>query len=676
MKSIVSGHRSPGNGLAAWTSAFALFLAALGSVDASAGSSPCAGLVLETAPGSQSDDGWSGVAHGIALPSGTRTSWDVLKRCSNDQEPCADDGDCGGGDCVATCDCESDTTCEITGPVHGSKCISTMTDCTTNADCPASAACVPFFGPPQPYSAAATPFCALSHFEGEAGGAFDTESGDASLSASLKRRTFLGISASQPCPRCGPPDQGPEVGDMFTCEGGQFPGAPCTVEGVTPFFGGTSSDCPPSAANNITGLGSAVRFRDLTTGSVSRTAGFPCASFGLQGNPLSPGSNPKCIDDTAGPVCSSNADCRRCTGDPEVACSSNGDCTGKGACAEAPDQPVTCGYWCHCGFCDGSASLPCFDSSECPNGQACVKGAGVGNAANSPQQKPNGCAQDGSLCGGAEVERCESSEVGSCSLAPFRTCSSDFDCEIQGAGACTFENKSCFESRIERAGTPSPLGLYCAFEDKACSSNADCSGGEGDFCVADASRPRMVGVFCLPATTSGTVNTALGFTGPSTVDLEGFVQVCRCSGSEPGCEDVCGGVTTTTTTSTTTTSTTTTTTSTTTTSTTTTTTTTLPGAVCGNGVVTGNETCDDGDTTWVQGEHCNAQCKALACGDTNDSGTITTSDAQFTLRASVGTATCSTKICDTNGSGSVTTTDALLVLRKGVGQEVNLNCPS
>lgn len=32
-----------------------------------------------------------------------------------------------------------------------------------------------------------------------------------------------------------------------------------------------------------------------------------------------------------------------------MTCTHNSDCAGKGACAEAPDQPVTCGYWCRCG---------------------------------------------------------------------------------------------------------------------------------------------------------------------------------------------------------------------------------------------------------------------------------------------------------------------------------------
>jgi cysteine-rich repeat protein len=98
-------------------------------------------------------------------------------------------------------------------------------------------------------------------------------------------------------------------------------------------------------------------------------------------------------------------------------------------------------------------------------------------------------------------------------------------------------------------------------------------------------------------------------------------------------------------------------------------------AVCGNGTLESPEACDDGNTDWTTGEHCTAQCETVDCGDPNDSGTITTSDAQFALRASVGSSTCSPKVCDANANGSVTTSDAQLVLRKAVSQPVTLACP-
>jgi len=635
----------------------------------------CSGVVIETGQGSQLDAGYAGKLS-TALATGGATSWDVLKRCSTgDQAACNSDDDCAQGDCVATCDCVADASCELAGPVHERRCFTTFTECTTNADCPDTVACVHMYGPPLPVAAGGVPFCLATSFDGAGSGAFDSATGEASLALNLRQRVFLGDQLARPCPRCGPPDQEPQVGDMFTCEGGQFPGATCMVEGVTPFFGGTSSSCPPTPGNNITPTAMIIRLDELTTGEIERTAKLPCSSFPFTGNPLSVGSNPKCLDDAgpSGAVCASNADCTRCSGDSTVKCTSNGDCTGKGTCGQWPDQPVTCGHWCHCGFCNNDGNLPCMGDDQCPDGQTCVKGTGAGTATNAGQAKANDCTQDFSVCGSQESERCKNTKNGSCSLQPYRTCESDEHCQLNGAGTCIIAGRQCFEPRISRSGEPSPVGKYCAFEDKACASNADCATQSGDFCIADASRPQMVAMFCVRPSTSSFSNSIVGVTGPATLSIPSFVKVCRCEGSEPGCEDVCASTPTSTTTTTTTTSTTTT--SSTTTTTSSTTTTTLKQQVCGNGTVESPEDCDDGNTTWTNGEHCTAQCEAVDCGDTNDSSSISTTDAQFALRAAVGSVTCAVKVCDVNMSGGVNTTDALLLLRKGVGQAVTLNCP-
>lgn len=54
------------------------------------------------------------------------------------------------------------------------------------------------------------------------------------------------------------------------------------------------------------------------------------------------------------------------------------------------------------------------------------------------------------------------------------------------------------------------------------------------------------------------------------------------------------------------------------------------------------------------------------CGDPNGGG-VKSSDALFTLRASVGTAECLPCVCDADGNGKLTATDALRVLRFAVG---------
>jgi hypothetical protein len=564
-----------------------LLLPALLPAHALAGGDACVGMVIESESGGILDEGWAGRGHDTLFSEGNATSWSVAKRCSNNQALCASDDSCGAGDCVATCDCQADSTCELTGPVDGRKCLSTMADCTTNADCPASVACVSYYGPPLPVAYMGTPLCLVSHFEGAASGTFDADSGDLSLSASLRRRIFLGTMLTQPCPRCGAPDQNPLVGGEFVCEGGQFPGAACIAEAVHPYFGGTSTDCPPTAGNLINGSGSLIPLRNLGTDSTTKTAQLPCSGTGFTGNPTVPGSNPKCTDDPTGPVCTSNADCS--------------------------GPSVTCGYWCHCGFCNGNGS-GCFDDSDCAEGQTCQKGTGTGTTATSPQARPNDCSGNGFMCGAAEDERCESTPYGSCSDAPYRECSSNNDCEIFNAGNCQVTDRPCFESEITRTGSASPLGSYCAVEDKACSTNADCTFG-GDSCVPDSIRAELAALYCMPSSGSGIVNPVLGLAGPGAAVLPVFAKLCRCSGNEHGCENVCGG-----------------------------------SSDCGNDIVDEGEQCDGGACC---NENCTLSSSAVVCrgaaGSCDSAESCTGSSATCpadVLKSSSTPCRASTGVCD------------------------------
>jgi cysteine-rich repeat protein len=107
----------------------------------------------------------------------------------------------------------------------------------------------------------------------------------------------------------------------------------------------------------------------------------------------------------------------------------------------------------------------------------------------------------------------------------------------------------------------------------------------------------------------------------------------------------------------------------------TTTTTTMP-SLCGNGSVTPPETCDDGDTFWSQGEYCDSNCNQLACGDTDDTTSVSATDALYVLRVAVGLDSCDACICDVDNSGAVTSGDALRLLRNAVGISVELLCPT
>jgi hypothetical protein len=72
--------------------------------------------------------------------------------------------------------------------------------------------------------------------------------------------------------------------------------------------------------------------------------------------------------------------------------------------------------------------------------------------------------------------------------------------------------------------------------------------------------------------------------------------------------------------------------------------------------------------------NCNLTCGPL-CGDANVDRRITAPDALGALRTAVGTSDCEAFRCDYNGMGGITSTDALFILRKSVGQPTVPNCP-
>jgi cysteine-rich repeat protein len=199
---------------------------------------------------------------------------------------------------------------------------------------------------------------------------------------------------------------------------------------------------------------------------------------------------------------------------------------------------VTCGYWCNCGLCGDDPTLPCFQTGDCPQGLTCTVPTGTGSSATAPQLKPNDCSSDKSICGVESTEKCANTFVGTCSLADYRTCEIDEDCETFNAGTCVIDNRRCFEPRITRTGSPSPLGTYCAFADKSCTSNVDCTGLD-DFCVPDSSRPTTVALFCVPTSKSPAVNKAGGIMGPGAISLKSLLEVCRCGDGKVGCDEQC-----------------------------------------------------------------------------------------------------------------------------------------
>jgi len=93
---------------------------------------------------------------------------------------------------------------------------------------------------------------------------------------------------------------------------------------------------------------------------------------------------------------------------------------------------------------------------------------------------------------------------------------------------------------------------------------------------------------------------------------------------------------------------------------------------------TRNDSCTNGTCSGQPDPQCATTTTTLPpelCGDANGDGKISAPDAQFALRAAVGTIECSLTVCDYNGDGKLTTPDALLILKAAVGQDVEPRCP-
>ena len=514
----------------------------------------CTSAEVFVVPGGDLDAGWTGVGHNAELIEGSSITIRIRKRCGGDGDTCTTDADCSGETCDLTCHCDDpdNADCEATGPTHPGNCLTSLTDCDADSDCPAGETCQKFFGGPLPLSSAGVPVCITTYFASDITGTANSQTGEGVISVALRSRVHLGLTDDVPCPRCGSPtDSGLAIGATYTCEGGSNHGDTCTVNSLSSAFGGTSTDCPPEPGQNISGSGLAILFREVTTASTSKTAALTCAApynyhpdnsnglcsdFGLTGN----------FSDS----CTANSDCSRCigsdgklvlSGTSTVPCTANSDCGSGETCATFPTQPVTCGFQCPCGFCDDGdgagldSDQPCFNDNDCPNG-SCLTGDSSGGTAQ--QAAPNECPAG--QCGVADSERCHDQTSSKCEDQPWiANCTSNSDCT---SGACITENKPCFESVISRSGTAAPLGKYCIYDDDlaSCTSNSDCTAsGDLGSCVDDSSAPVSVGLFCIPPTASSAVNGAGGITGPGAIQFATVIVVCRCGDGTVGCDEEC-----------------------------------------------------------------------------------------------------------------------------------------
>lgn len=273
----------------------------------------------------------------------------------------------------------------------------------------------------------------------------------------------------------------------------------------------------------------------------------------------------------------------------------------------------------------------------------------LGTVSPSPVLVVNGALQGCPVCGNAEIDSGESCDDGN---------------TISGDGcSSTCQNEKCVQQTIAPGF---PTVALCEDGD-ACTADVCNTGLSGGTCQHPAKNCddsiACTADSCSAGTCAHAPNNSLCNDGnPCTDDFCAVAMGCgstantavcsdgnTCTGSDICTDKVCVGAQ-------------------------------IPGCgVCGDGQVNPPELCDDGNATFVSGEYCGIACSVLIpCGKpTNSTGTNPkSSDALFTLKAAVGQATCSKRVCDVDNSGKVLSSDALRILRKAVGQVVTLNCPT
>lgn len=365
----------------------AQFALLAGTRDPCASNDDCGGIAVcsplsgRCTTRTQSESGWTGIAHGgdtndivparLVLdcqgpaPCGecSIVTLDPLLqncRCADDNRQicfrpfAADEESCGGG----TCNC--------------------------------------YFGPPVPLSAGNTPTCLVSGLDA-IGGTVDVDAGSGTIELDLRTNVHLGISLVQPCPYCEG-DPVPADGSRGgLCIGGENDGAPCDAQSANTTFpapGGArhSLDCFPSAQANVSGVGVRTDV-DLTTGTSSLGAGLRCSSL-----PIFEGLR---------------CPCRVCTGDPTQACLSNEDCAaiGAGDCdSDGPTGASPRPNACSAGVCVdiGNGKGECDtgpDDSFC-DGIVRASGAGLIGCQTDADCAPETIGVDAGLCRVIERRRC------------------------------------------------------------------------------------------------------------------------------------------------------------------------------------------------------------------------------------------------------------------------------
>jgi len=345
------------------------------------------------------------------------------------------------------------------------------------------------------------------------------------------------------------------------CAGGSNDGRECRVEASTQ-FGTTSVDCPPPNSQNISGSGLHISYTPLTSEAVELEAPAACDTPGYEningchctknctggihggeacytdgdcpGALCVAGGTVRAEPNRCAPACTATGanygrgcggNFTTCVGGLEAGatCDEDADCSGGGTCTANPK------------ICDGGANLDmaCTTDGDCP-GSTCVVACPGGlctplcaekGVCNGGANNGLGCSVDYACPGGT----CDvvDSEDGVCAAGPplyncngkgheFRPCLPAFEgttsgCEAGvdgvvgteddyvGAGICVATTRGCFVNNGHAEG-------------------GDTLNGQGG-----PTQTKSVTVFCIPASSSSSVNSTAGMPGPGRLRQRGIV---------------------------------------------------------------------------------------------------------------------------------------------------------
>ncbi len=443
--------------------------------------------------------------------------------CSNEgdcQAQCyTDDGSVTGGGCQRQTDCPAGSVCR--GQCDRSQhCIKTPN------------------GQPLPLSAGGSAVCVMSEFRQDAYGTQNIVTGEHATFIRLFSVTHLGLAPDKPCPVCGGfCEGGPRgtsicegscstsgegcrfnddcpTGETCTTASADCPGGFCTLSpacrgggnsdqpcriGAKSAFGTVSSECPPPAAKNISGLGLAINFWPSTSEAVAMPFNLPCSDVGYE-----------------------NYDC---------------PCPDDGGRLTRPNH---CSFACDAGANYGQACAACSAVSVgLPT--VCAGGAGAGAACDEDSDCPGGtCSDNPTTCDGASdacpggrcVPLCmtdpNDSEEGTCAAGAKYACNG----EGHGFRKCTVYNEGTQTSC--EAGTDGVLGTVddipgagtCTAQPLGCFlPNVVTEGGDIYNGRGDATHPRSTAVYCIPATNNDAINVTAGLGGPGRIRTINAVNI-------------------------------------------------------------------------------------------------------------------------------------------------------